>query len=192
MHRTVARQGPFPTWCCVLGWATGSRVSFDGAIADELTKLLNEAHVAVKAQRKRDVDGFRRALLELEPGENRLFDLLTAGTLDDAAFKKQLQRIRDQRTELTRKLDEANDRLDDAYLETARTTLELAKRAKLQWSSRSALEKRQFLEVVVSNVRLDGRTVRYDLRKPFQILSELREDPTWRTREDSNLRPSDS
>jgi hypothetical protein len=135
---------------------------------------------------------FGGSFLRWNRAKTAFFDLLTAGTLDDAAFKKQLQRIRDQRTELTRKLDEANDRLDDAYLDTARTTLELAKRAQLQWSSRSALEKRQFLEAVVSNVRLDGRTVRYDLRKPFQILSELREDPTWRTREDSNLRPSDS
>jgi hypothetical protein len=48
-------------------------IAFDAAIAVELTKLLNEAHVAVKAQRKRDVDGFRRELLALEPGENRLF-----------------------------------------------------------------------------------------------------------------------
>jgi hypothetical protein len=61
-----------------------------------LTKLLNEPHVAVKAQRKRDADGFRRELHALELNENRLFDLLSTGTLDDAAFKKQLQRIRDQ------------------------------------------------------------------------------------------------
>ena len=86
----------------------------------------------------------------------------------------------------------ANEDLDDAQLDTLRSTLELAKSAKITWAARSVADQRRFLEIVVSNVRLDGQTVRYDLRKPFQILSELRGDPTWRTREDSNFRPSDS
>src|SRR6187402_866242 len=62
--------------------------------------------------------------------------------------------------------------------------IELAKRAKLQWATRSALEKRRFLVLVVSYPRLDGKTVRYDLRKPFQLLSELGTSSDWRTRVD--------
>jgi hypothetical protein len=54
-----------------------------------------------------------------------------------------------QRDQLAQKLEQASERLDDAHMETVRSTLELAKRAKLQWATRSALEKRRFLELVV-------------------------------------------
>jgi hypothetical protein len=135
---------------------------------------------------------FERDLATLETHEDGLFDLLTSGVLDEADYKRQRERVRERRADLTRKQGDAHERLDEVWLETAKTTLELAQSAKITWLSRSASERRQFLELVVSNARLDGQTVRYDLRKPFQVLSEVREDPDWRTREDSNLRPSDS
>jgi hypothetical protein len=34
----------------------------------------------------------------------------------------------------------------------------------------------------VSNPRPDGESIRFDLSKPFQILSEMRENPEWRAR----------
>ena len=167
-------------------------IAIDTVIAEELADTLNRSHAEVRAQRRRDSDRFRRELEALEPKEDQLTELLLAGTLDDAAYKKQLTRIREQRAVLARKLDEANEQLDASYLETVRSTLELAKRAKLQWAERSAVEKRRFLELVLSNAQLDGESVRYTLRKPFAVLAEMRGSADWRTREDSNFRPSDS
>lgn len=112
---------------------------------------------------------------------DQLTDLLMAGSIDDAAYERKLQRIREQRADLAQKLEEASERLDDAHLETVRSTLELANRAKLQWAERSALEKRRFLELVLSNAQLD-ESVRYTLRKLFAILAEMRGSADWRTR----------
>ena len=175
------------------GFASAAEsIAIDVVIADELTRILNESHATTRAERRRESAKFQRELEDIDVDENKLFDLLSSGVTDEASYKRQLQRIRDRRGEATRKLAKANEDLDDAQLDTLRSTLELAKSAKITWATRSVAEQRRFLEIVVSNVRLDGQTVRYDLRKPFQILSELREDPTWRTREDSNFRPSDS
>ena len=175
------------------GFASAAEsIAIDVVIADELTRILNESHAATRAERRRESAKFQRELDDINTDENRLVDLLMARTLDEPSYKAQLQRIRDRRDAATRKLAKANEDLDDAQLDTLRSTLELAKSAKITWAARSVADQRRFLEIVVSNVRLDGQTVRYDLRKPFQILSELREDPTWRTREDSNFRPSDS
>lgn len=175
------------------GFASAAEsIAIDVVIAEELTRILNESHAAVRSERRRETAKFQRELVDIDGNENQHFDLLSSGTLDDTSYKKQLQRIRDRRTEATLKLTKANEDLDDAHLDTMRSTLELARSAKITWATRSTAEKRRFLEIVVSNVRLDGQTVRYDLRKPFQLLSELRGDPAWRTREDSNLRPPDS
>jgi hypothetical protein len=116
---------------------------------------------------KREMEKFRRELAALEDDEDRVTDL-TANTLDEAAAYK---RQRDRNPGEAQRTHEKTQRRERA---------------------RSASERRQFLELAVSNVRLDGQTVRYDLRKPFRILSEIGGDPAWRTREDSNLRPSDS
>jgi site-specific DNA recombinase len=175
------------------GFASAAEaIAIDTVIAEELARILNETHADVRAQRKRDSDRFRRELAGLEPQEDQLMDLLVGRSIDDAAYKRKLARIREQRADLAQKLEQASERLDDAHVETVRSTLELAKRAKLQWAERSAVEKRRFLELVLSNAQLDGGTVRYTLRKPFAILAEMRGSADWRTRHDSNMRPSDS
>jgi hypothetical protein len=74
-------------------------IAFDTVIADEIAAQLNESHVAVRAQRTRDSDRFRRELTALEPKEDQLTELLIGGTLDEAAYKRQLQRIREQRAD---------------------------------------------------------------------------------------------
>ena len=45
---------------------------------------------------------------------------------------------------------------------------------------RQPTEQRDLLERLVCNPRLDGRTVRYDLRKPFDVISKMRGDEGWR------------
>lgn len=175
------------------GFASAAEaIAIDTLIAEELLEILNRSHVEARAQRKRDAERFRRELAALEPQEDQLTDLLVAGSIDDVAYKRKRDRIREQRDELAQKLEQAVERVDDAHMETVRSTLELAKRAKLQWAERSAHEKRRFLELVLSNPQLDGESVRYELRKPFALLAEMNGSSSWRTRHDSNMRPSDS
>jgi hypothetical protein len=64
--------------------------------------------------------------------------------------------------------------------ETVKSTIELAKNAKLLWNSRSPEERRLLLEMLLSNRKLDGVNVQYDLKKPFQILLEMKQDLKWR------------
>jgi hypothetical protein len=47
-------------------------------------------------------------------------------------------------------------------------------------------------EQVVLNARMNGGSVRFDLKKPFDTLAEMRGKEDWRTRRDSNSRPSGS
>lgn len=51
--------------------------------------------------------------------------------------------------------------------------------AKSLWKSRSPLEKRQLLEKVLWNPRLDPLKVRFELGKTFLILSEMKRKEKW-------------
>jgi hypothetical protein len=64
-------------------------------------------------------------------------------------------------------------------IETAKTVLELATSAKSLWIDRSAYERREFLNKVLSNPILDGLTVRYELKKPFAVLLKMNEKDKW-------------
>lgn len=75
--------------------------------------------------------------------------------------------------------------IDGAYLTTAKKILELAKTAKSLWEERSKEEKRDFLEKILSNRVLEGATVRYELKKPFRIVSEMASFSNWRSLRDN-------
>ncbi len=66
-------------------------------------------------------------------------------------------------------------------------TLELATKAKSLWISRNGHEKRELLEKLLSNPTLSGKTLRYDLKKPFSVLAEMRQKNEWRRVRDNIL-----
>lgn len=51
-------------------------------------------------------------------------------------------------------------------------------------------EKKKVLDMILSNPVLDGINIQYDLKKPFAILKEMKGNDEWRTRVDSNHRPT--
>ena len=132
----------------------------------------------------------QRQLDELEEKENGLLDLRLSNTLDDETFQRQLARIRADRKRSFALLQDAQRQIDGAYLVVAQKVLNVAKSAKALWETRSREERRDFLSKLLLNPLLDGKTVRYDLKMPYAVLSEMKQMEDWRALQDSNLRPS--
>ena len=82
--------------------------------------------------------------------------------------------------EAAKKVEAANEDLDDTWLVTAQRTLELAKTAKELWVSRSGAEKRALLDLLVSNPTLSGRKLTFELKKPFALVAEIRRNGVGR------------
>ncbi len=80
----------------------------------------------------------------------------------------------------------AHGRAKASYLTSGVKLLELAQRAHELYVSQSPHEQRRLLNVVVSNCTLRDGTVRYDLRKPFDLLADISESNNWRRARDSN------
>jgi hypothetical protein len=76
--------------------------------------------------------------------------------------------------------------LTSAVVETAQTVLELTTIAKSLWITRTPQERRDFLDLILSNPILDGLTVRFELKKPFAVLLGMKENVDWCTRLDLN------
>jgi hypothetical protein len=67
----------------------------------------------------------------------------------------------------------------------------LATSAKSLWIRKSAQERKEFLNMILSSPILDGVNVRYELKKPFAVLVKMSENPekeSWCGQRDSNSR----
>ncbi len=94
--------------------------------------------------------------------------------------------MRSERKRFSHQLEEAQVQITDAGIETAKTTIELAKSAKTLWNDATVEERMQILKRVLSNPVLDGPTLRYDLKNSVAALAEMATQREWRPLRDSN------
>ncbi|MGK5089534.1 recombinase family protein [Bdellovibrionota bacterium FG-2] len=162
-------------------------ISISKEFAAEISEAMNKAQRKTQDATKREMAQYRDALVALESEEDQLYGDLKKGVIAELAYHRLLKRVRDQRLHFSNLLEGASLAISDAGMETVKSILELATSAKSLWIDRSPQERRDFLDDILSNPVLDGTTVRYEIKKPFRIISEMAKSNVWRTQEGSNL-----
>lgn len=162
-------------------------IQIDEAGAQQLADALNELERNAQSAHHAEVRSFKAELVGLEDREGELYRDLKLGLLSETAYHRQLERVRVDRRRYTDLLAQAQSGITSTCLVTAQKVIELATNAKSLWMSLDSHDRRKMLEEVVSNPTFDGASVSYDIKKPFKILSEMRETGKWRAIEDSNL-----
>ncbi len=152
-------------------------------ISEALNQVESKAHVTTKKQIE---------LLQVEEAlfqtrEDRLITMRMDGELDKHIFDVQLKRIRNDRQSVIEQIEVLQLSLTSAVVETVQSVLELAKNAQSFWNSQSVSERKKVLDMILSNPVLNGLNVEYKLKRPFELLKEMKGNTEWRTREDSNL-----
>jgi DNA invertase Pin-like site-specific DNA recombinase len=155
------------------------------AVADELNK---SDHKLIDETR-REIKSLEESLRGLEANNNRIFDLYLGGKIDDQEYKIQKARIRDQKSQVVREIDTLKARTDKKSQVSAKTIFELCNEAKTLWKDKAPVEKRNFLKRILSNQKLEGQTLRYNLKKPFAVLVEMQNSLDWWAFTDSNCGP---
>lgn len=79
---------------------------------------------------------------------------------------------------------------DEEFYLTANIVLNVAKRALEIFKSSEVPEKRQFLNFLLQNSKLDGKNLIFELKTPFNTILSMRNEPIGLPRQDSNLQPS--
>ena len=94
--------------------------------------------------------------------------------------------IQADRKRCVENLAKANAAINDAVFATAKIVFELAINVTSLWKSSYTLERLFFLKKVLSNPTLESQTLRYDLKKPFAELKEMKASVEWRPHLESN------
>lgn len=64
--------------------------------------------------------------------------------------------------------------------------MELANRASELYQSSKAEEKRQLIDFALSNLRLKGKKLLYNYKKPFNMMASYTNNDDWQGYEESN------
>ena len=147
--------------------------------ADEIMDALNETEIKARRAHERHIESMKIRLQETEKTEDCLYDDLHKGLLDEQGYKRQVERVRKERQELTETIGKAHQDVTGAALITAKKILELARKAPDLYLRATPQERRDLLAKILSNPVLDGTTVRYELKKPFRIVSEMASSSHW-------------
>lgn len=133
----------------------------------KISDALNRSHrdaIGASAQKISDTKATLKALIERE---DRLYEDFIGGILDAESYRRHIAKIRGERARLTSDLEAAQSVMKGSHRENMTSILELAKNTKELYLSRSPLERREFLNRVLSNPRLTRRSIGYDLKSPF-------------------------
>ena len=155
------------------------KISISEEFANDISEALNKLNLKTKKVIHIQQAELSDKCKELETQEDQLTDLLLNQTIDKQAYDRQLVRIRGNRESLLQQLEQLRLSLQDTFMESVKSILELATSAKSLWNTRSAQDRKEFLNSILSNPILDGVTVRYELKKPFAVLVKMSEKEDW-------------
>lgn len=161
-------------------------ITITEAFAQKVATELNAVFEETKVQTRVQIEDCQKEIEQLQAKQDALFDMFSSNEIDGEDYRRQNTRIKDLRTDLNKKMENYKNVLNGSQLETARSTIELATIAKSLWKQRSPIERRQLLDMLLSNRSLDGVTVRFNLKKPFEILAKMAVKSSWRSQGDSN------
>ena len=148
--------------------------------AAQVAVVLRATHEEAKRARKQQMAGYTAQLAALDGREDKLYEDFQAVILTEEKYKRDIKNLCQLREELTDLLRHHQGELNDAYIDTIETIFELASEAKSLLNQRSDEEKVVFLEKFISNSRLRGLSVEYDLRSPFEVIAKMRASGDWR------------
>lgn len=143
----------------------------DDSVRDWFRAVLASKTKDSQAETKAMRTELQRQSTLLADQQDRLLNLRIDGQIDDDTFATKNTELRDRHASIVLQL-EALNRTRDENAELASRVFELSQTLSDKWLTAEYAEKRQILEIVWLNCRLDDVTLVPTIRKPFDVLAE--------------------
>lgn len=154
-------------------------ISITPELAKQIANSLNEGQNKVVSSGTRKISELKDAVRQLEAREDQAYDNMERGNIDAEAYQRLVKRFRAERRDLNSAIQAVESDMKGGFRETALTTLELCKEAKSLYKTRSVRERADLIKRLVSNPRMNGTSIEFDLKKPFGILAKINKKENW-------------
>ncbi len=162
------------------------------ALSDEqietVTQYLKEIHQSVSQFHRESLAALRKEQDKLQRRVSQIYDDKLDGLIDETMYLEKVREYKGRQTEILEEM-KRHEVADQNFHVTANMVLKLAARARGLFESSEVDEKRQLLNFVFQNLKLNEKTLLIDTHEPFSTMMGYKQCPTsWRWR-DSNSRP---
>ncbi len=165
------------------------RLQMPKDVLHEIIDTLTNVHQDKMDFQNKQFDDLNKKRKTLTTMMDNLYLDKLKGRITDDDHDRFSQSFREQIADIDTRLAMLQEAEDNYYL-TAKSILELTNRAYDLFISSEVEERRQLIQLVLSNLRVEGKTIRYDAIKPFDVLLNSSDNQLWLPRQDSNLQPS--
>ena len=148
--------------------------SINESVARVISDKIFEMNQKDAAQAKQQHDENKERLDTMIRKQDQLYDDYTKQLIDEDDYRRLRSKSKDEIQVLRKKLENDYQSFQNLVQERIKFTLELAKDAELNWKSATPQAKVVLLRNALWNFSLNGLTVRYDLKKAFGVLSEIK------------------
>ncbi len=157
------------------------------ATVQKITDNLNELHKdKIKFHNQQFDKLTNEQKITTKMMDNLYLDKLK-GKISDEQYDKFYQSLSEQSENLNMRLLQLRE-AEDNYYTTAKYVLDISNRAYEWFVSSEVNEKRQLINLVLSNLRIENEKVLYDAQRPFDVIINSIDNKRWLGRKDSNLR----
>lgn len=156
------------------------------AIKDHLNKTAK-----AKMQFHEDaIQRIQRDYNQMQKKLDALLDMRLDGSITRDEYDKKCIELKEKQYELGHQLS-AHTQADESFNFTISALLDLASRAFELFESSKVEQKRQLINLTLSNLRLNGATLEYEKKKPFSLFGKTASCLDLLRLLDSNQRPGD-
>ncbi len=149
-----------------------TKVKVNDELIEWIKRGLQESLEDETAYHRDSVAELSKQLDQIKLWKNKVYQDRLEGKLDQEFWVEKMNEFQMEHARIVSEI-EAHQTADTRYMVQGTCTLELAQRADILWESLPAPEKRQMLEILLSNsLLLDGR-VTASYRQPFDLLVEM-------------------
>ncbi|MBP6859696.1 MAG: hypothetical protein KBC69_03710 [Candidatus Magasanikbacteria bacterium] len=164
---------------------------FEGITEEAQTELVDELRKSTEAEvvfHKAQINRIRTDYDNLKAKDNRLLEAFLDLSITKDIYDKKHQEYQDQIQTLEIEMSE-HRKADFDYQTTVATVLSVARRAKTIFENSSEVAgKRAFLNYILQNPIVTGKTLSFELKKPFDLVLNLANEQI-KTTANSDSRP---
>jgi site-specific DNA recombinase len=175
---------------------------------DELTSQLRQAFSAIqpndeqfnlvmhtlkisnqdKTRYRKSQQGLLNAeLSKVSTRQERLFDIYIDGVIDKQSYENKLNDLRSAQVDIEQRIANLGTASNEFY-DNIQRIMEIARDAPLTLLSSKIDRRRELLTLVLSNLTLHENQLRWEYKKPFDIMYQTAQSQTWLGWRDSNPR----
>ena len=159
---------------------------------DAYEDVSNALRASQEDKRRMHDDTIRQLDTEIEKYQRRIekiYEDYLDELIPESLYKKKFEEYRKSQKALRNKRENI-ELVEDDYYATVSHLLSLARKAPQLFRSANPEQKRSMINLVLSNLQLDGDQLRYKTKEPFKTMVLCNKKSSWLRQLGSNQRPN--